>query len=75
MEKDFEYSITKVNHIINRLSQDDRNKIPENIINFFDVNSNNELLPNDFLKDNNLEKACDNIDKNFLKIIDYYINK
>lgn len=75
MDKDYEFSITKVNYIINRLPQEEKNKLPENVINFFDVNSNNELLPDNFLKDNNLEKACDNIDKKFLKIIDYYINK
>ncbi len=75
MDKNFEFSITKVNYIINKLSQDDRNKLPDNLIKFFDVNSNNELLPNDFLKDNNLEKSCDNTDKNFLKIIDYYLSK
>ena len=75
MRNDYEFSITKVNYIISKLPQEDRDKLPEKVIKFFDVNSNNELLPNNFLKDNNLESVCDSVDKNFLKIIDYYINK
>ena len=75
MSKNYEYSITKVNYIINRLSQDDKDKLPNNIINFFDVNSNDELLQDDFTKSKNLLEMCDETDKNFLKIIDYYINK
>lgn len=73
MNSDYEFSITKVNNIINELSIEEKDKIPQNVINFFSNNSNNQLLENNCdLYNRNLN--FNEMDKKFLKIIDYYLN-
>lgn len=74
MSNDYEFSITKVNYIINRLPQDEREKLPSNVMNFFEKNSNEELLSEEFLNTQNIFSLCNENDKKFLKIVDYYIN-
>lgn len=74
MDSSYEFSITKVNYIINKLPQEAKEKIPQNVINFFNTNANSELLPDNFLESKNIIYNCDETDKKFLKIVDYYIN-
>lgn len=73
MDNKYEFSITKVNYIINGLSEDERMKIPQNVIDFFDGNSNEQLLSTFNINCGNMLNF-DDMDKKFLKIIDYYLN-
>lgn len=75
MESKFENSISKVNYIINNLSTEDYNKIPQNIINFFDNNSSNIFSQNEVIGAKNVMENLNSTDLKFLKIVDYYINK
>ncbi len=75
MENDkYTYSITQTGYVINSLSEKVRNKIPNNVIKFFDNNSDMSLLQND-INDNTIK--FDNFTNDtlkFLKVINYYIN-
>lgn len=75
MENDkYTYSITQTRYIINSLSNDVKNKIPSNVIKFFDNNSDMSLLDNEL--NGNILKF-DNFTNDtlkFLKVINYYIN-
>ncbi len=73
MDSKYELSITKINHIINGLSEAEKLRIPGNVINFFDNYSNDELLKT-FDGIENKMSSFNDMDKNFLKIIDYYVN-
>lgn len=75
MENKFINSISKVNYIINSLSVEDYNKIPQSVVNFFVNNSNDIILKNEVMDNKMLMKNLDTMDLKFLKIIDYYINK
>ena len=75
MESKFENSISKVNYIINNLSTEDYNKIPQNVINFFDNNSSNIFSQNEVIGAKNVMENLNSTDLKFLKIVDYYINK
>ena len=74
MNNEYEFSITKVNYVINSLPLDARQKIPENVVKFFNNNSNPELLSQDIKTQDILSSSFDENDFKFLKIIDYYIN-
>lgn len=71
----FEESISKVDYIINKLSFEDYQKIPQNVINFFDNNSNDNFFEAEDLSIKSVMNSLDENDLKFLKIIDYYINK
>ena len=75
MENDkYTYSITQTGYVINSLSEEVRNKIPNNVIRFFDNNSDMSLLQKD-MNDNTIK--FDNFTNDtlkFLKVINYYIN-
>lgn len=73
MDNKYEFSITKVNYIINGLSEDEKMKIPQNVIDFFDDNSNKQLLSESDINCGSVFDFSD-MDKKFLKIIDYYLN-
>lgn len=75
MNNEYEFSITKVNYVINSLPLESKNKIPENVKNFFSNNSNPELLSCDMQNKNIISESFNRDDLKFLKIIDYYINK
>lgn len=75
MESKFENSISKVNYIINNLSTEDYNKIPQNVINFFDNNSSDIFTQSEVIDVKNVMENLNLIDLKFLKIVDYYINK
>lgn len=75
MESKFENSISKVNYIINNLSTEDYNKIPQNVINFFDNNSSDIFTQSEVIGVKNVMENLNLIDLKFLKIVDYYINK
>ena len=73
MDNKYEFSITKVNYIISGLSEEERIKIPQNVIDFFGDNSNEQLLSTSDTNCGNMFDFND-MDKKFLKIIDYYLN-
>lgn len=77
MKNKFEYenSISKVNYIINNLSTEDYNKIPKNVVDFFNNNASDVFLKNEVIDNTNVMENLDATDLKFLKIIDYYINK
>lgn len=75
MESKFENSISKVNYIINNLSTEDYNKIPQNVINFFDNNSSDIFTQSEVIGVKNVMENLNSTDLKFLKIVDYYINK
>ncbi len=75
MESKFENSISKVNYIINNLSTEDYNKIPQNVISFFDNNSSDIFTQSEVIGVKNVMENLNSTDLKFLKIVDYYINK
>ena len=64
------YEITKINYVINNLNDEDYERIPKKVVNFF-----NKGITDEF-KDNNLNalSSMNNNELKLLKIIDYYIN-
>ncbi len=75
MESKFENSISKVNYIINNLSTEYYNKIPQNVISFFDNNSSDIFTQSEVIGVKNVMENLNSTDLKFLKIVDYYINK
>lgn len=77
MESKFEYenSISKVNYIINNLSTEDYNKIPKNVVDFFNNNASDVFFKSEDIGAKKVMENLDATDLEFLKIIDYYINK
>lgn len=68
-------SITKINYIIQKLPEDSFQKVPPKVVNFFETYSDFELLKNEEFSAENIMSNLNENDLNFLKIIDYYINK
>lgn len=69
----YTYSITQTGYIINSLSDDVKNRIPQGVVNFFNTNSDMSLISNENDRKNMFENFTDDTLK-FLKVIDYYIN-
>ena len=75
LNNDYIYSITQANCVINALDNEYKNKIPQNVVNFFNNNSDYSLLNEEFENGKmTFENFTDDTLK-FLKVIDYYINK
>ena len=53
---DYTYSITQTNYIINSLSTDVKEKIPQGVVNFFDYNSDMTLISDENDKKNMFDK-------------------
>lgn len=71
---EYTYSITQASCVINSLEEDVKRRIPLNVVNFFNNNSDMSLINESF--DNKtlmFENFTDDTLK-FLKVIDYYIN-
>lgn len=67
------YAISEVYYIINKLDEEIRNKIPNEIYEFFMVNSDYEILKDLDITNDNIENIT-NEAKVLLKLIDIYIN-
>lgn len=74
MENDYRYSITQTNCVINSLEEDVKNRIPQNVINFFNNNSDISLINQEYVNKNIMFESFTDDTLKFLKIIDYYIN-
>lgn len=72
---DYTYSITQANCVINSLDVDVKEKIPPNVINFFNSNSDMSLVNEDFYNKSLMFESFTEDTLKFLKVIDYYINK
>ena len=67
------YAISEVYYIINKLDEEERKKIPNEIYEFFMENSDYEILKNLNITKDNIENIT-NEAKVLLKLIDIYIN-
>ena len=67
------YAISEVYYIINKLDKEVRNKIPNEIYEFFMVNSDYEILKDLDITNDNIENITHEA-KVLLKLIDIYIN-
>ena len=67
------YAISEVYYIINKLDEEIRNKIPNEIYEFFMVNSDYKILKDLDITNDNIENIT-NEAKVLLKLIDIYIN-
>lgn len=67
------YAISEVYYIINKLDKEVRNKIPNEIYEFFMENSDYEILKDLDITNDNIENIT-NEAKVLLKLIDIYIN-
>ena len=72
---DYTLPITQANCVINSLNDEAKNKIPQNLVNFFNNNSDMSLLNEDFYNKNMMFENFTDDTLKFLKVIDYYINK
>ena len=67
------YAISQVYYIINKLDDEMKKKIPEELYEFFMENSDYEILKDLEITNDNIENIT-NEAKMLLKIIDIYIN-
>ena len=72
---DYTLPITQANCVINSLNDEVKNKIPQNLVNFFNNNSDMSLLNEDFYNKNMMFENFTDDTLKFLKVIDYYINR
>lgn len=70
----YTFSITQTNLVINSLEEEIKNKIPTNVVNFFDNNSDMSLINEEFNNKNMMFESFTEETLKFLKVIDYYIN-
>ena len=70
----YTFSITQTNLVINSLGEEIKNKIPTNVVNFFDNNSDMSLINEEFNNKNMMFESFTEDTLKFLKVIDYYIN-
>ena len=70
----YTFSITQTNLVINSLEEEIKNKIPTNVVNFFDNNSDMSLINEEFNNKNMMFESFTEDTLKFLKVIDYYIN-
>lgn len=75
VDQRYRRNITEVYKIILMLSEEDRNKIPTNIIEFFKENSLNYLLQEIEMTPYIIENELSNATKKFLKMISIYLEK
>ena len=75
VEQRYRRNITEVYKIILMLSEEDKNKIPRNIIDFFKENSLNYLLDEIEMTPEIIENELSTTTKKFLKIIAIYLEK
>lgn len=71
---DYTYPITQANCVINSLNDEAKSKIPQNVVNFFNNNSDMSLINEEFNKKNVMFENFTDDTLKFLKVIDYYIN-
>lgn len=71
---EYTYPITQVNCLINSLEEDVRNKIPTNVVNFFNTNADMSLINDSFESKSLMFESFTDDTLKFLKVIDYYIN-
>lgn len=71
----YSYAITQTNYVIDSLNEDVKNKIPENVLNFFQHYSDMSLLNEELESKKMLFQSFTEDTLKFLKVIDYYINE
>lgn len=71
---DYTFSITQANLVINSLDEKVKNKIPQNVVNFFGNNSDMSLINEEYNNKNLMFESFTDDTLKFLKVIDYYIN-